>query len=161
VALAAYHAAKNTLPDYSHRFSPKKLTQPQLFVYLVLKTFFKIDYRGVVNILKACSELAEVCELKAIPHYTTLQKASRRLLNRKPTIEILARTKNLVMGERKPIKLAALDPTGIESGQISPYFLKRRSNGQKPKRNARLTRWPKIAVIADHATHFILAVHPC
>ena len=161
VALAAYLVAKNTLPDYSHRFSPRKFTQPQLFVCLVLKMFFKTDYRGVVNILKDCSDLAKTCKLKTIPHYTTLQKASRRLLNRKSTQEILARTKNLVMGEQKRIKLAALDATGIESGHISPYFLKRRSNGQKPKRNTQLTRWPKIAVIADVTTHLILAVHPC
>jgi hypothetical protein len=161
VAITAYHVAKNTLPDYSHRFSPKKFTQPQLFVCLVLKTFFKTDYRGVVNILRDCSDLAETCELKTIPHYTTLQKASRRLLKRESTREILARTKSLVMGGQKRINLAALDSTGIESGHISPYFLKRRSNGQKPKRNTQLTRWPKIAVIADVTTHLILAVHPC
>ena len=27
---AAYAIAKDALPDYTHRFSPKKLTQPQL-----------------------------------------------------------------------------------------------------------------------------------
>ena len=161
VAQAAYHIAKNTLPDYSHPFSPQKFTQPQLFVCLVLKTFFKTDYRGVVEILKDCPDLAETCELKTIPHYTTVQKASRRLLKKDATQNMVAKTISAVMGEPKHIQLAALDATGIESGHISPYFLKRRSNGQEPKRNTQATRWPKLAVIADVATHLILAVHPC
>jgi hypothetical protein len=161
VARAAYFIAQNTLPDYSHPFSPKKFTQPQLFVCLVLKTFFKTDYRGIVDILKDCSDLAETCKLKTIPHYTTLQKASRRLLNKDSTQKMLASTISVAMGKQKHIKLAALDATGIESGHISPYFLKRRSNGQKPKRNTQLTRWPKLAAIADVDTHLILAVLPC
>jgi len=161
VEQAAYHVANNTLPTYSHRFSPKKFTQPQLFVCLVLKTFFKTDYRGIVNILKDCSYLAETCKLKTIPHYTTLQKASCRLLKKEATQKLLAITISSVMGKQKRIKLAAIDATGIENGHISPYFLKRRSNGQKPERNTQATRWPKIAAVVDIATHLILAVHPC
>ena len=38
--------AKSTLPKYAHHFSPKKFTQPQLFVCLVLKTFFKTLKEG-------------------------------------------------------------------------------------------------------------------
>ena len=161
VARTAYLIAQNTLPDYSHRFSPKKFTQPQLFVCLVLKTFFKTDYRGIVNILKDCSDLAKTSQLKTIPHYTTIQKAARRLLKKDSTQKMLARTISIVVGKQKHIELAALDATGIESGHISPYFLKRCSDGQKPKRNTRLTRWPKLAAVADVATHLILAVHPC
>jgi hypothetical protein len=161
LARAAYRIAQNTLPDYSHRFSPKKFTQPQLFVCLVLKTFLKTDYRGIVDILKDCSDLAETLQFKTIPHYTTVQKAARRLLNKDSTQEMLARTISVVVGKQKRIELAALDATGIESGHISPYFLKRRSDGQKPKRNTQLTRWPKLAAVADVATHLILAVHPC
>jgi hypothetical protein len=52
VAQAAYRVAQNTLPEFSHQFSPKKFTQSQLFVCLVLKIFFKTDYRGIVELLK-------------------------------------------------------------------------------------------------------------
>ena len=45
----AYHVAQNTLPEFSHQFSPKKFTQSQLFVCLVLKIFFKTDYRWIVE----------------------------------------------------------------------------------------------------------------
>jgi hypothetical protein len=35
--IVAYLTGRLCLPDYSHRFSPKKFTQPQLFACLVLK----------------------------------------------------------------------------------------------------------------------------
>jgi len=82
-------------------------------------------------------------------------------LKKEATQKLLAITISSVMGKQKRIKLAAIDATGIENGHISPYFLKRRSNGQKPERNTQATRWPKIAAVVDIATHLILAVHPC
>ena len=48
VARQALATGQAALPLYAHRFSPKKFTQPQLFACLVLKTFLKNDYRGVV-----------------------------------------------------------------------------------------------------------------
>ena len=47
-ARAVLEAGKEALPAYSHFKSPHKFTQPQLFAMLVLKQFFKLDYRGVV-----------------------------------------------------------------------------------------------------------------
>lgn len=161
LAAAAYRIARDTLPEHSSRYSPKKFTQPQLMVCLVLKTFFNTDYRGIVQILDDCSSLCEVFELKSTPHFTTLQKASKRLLKSAWARKFIENTAKLVMGKCKTVKLTALDSSGLQSGHISPYFLKRRSNGQKPKRNTQATRWPKIAAVVDVATHLILAVHPC
>jgi hypothetical protein len=67
------------LPLYAHRFSPQKFTSPQLFACLVLKTFLKTDYRGVKGYLHDHSDIRSALALKATPHFTTLQKASRRL----------------------------------------------------------------------------------
>ncbi|MHC4659524.1 MAG: transposase [Planctomycetota bacterium] len=130
-------------------------------VCLVLKTFFNTDYRGIVQILDDCSTICQVFELKSTPHFTTLQKASKRLLKSAWAQKFIENTAKLVMGKRKTVKLTALDSTGLQSGHISPYFLKRRSNGQKPKRNTQATRWPKVAAVVDVTTHLILAVHPC
>ena len=80
VAVAAYKIAKSTLPQYAHRYSPKKFTQPQLFVCLVLKIFFKTDYRGIVAILSDSADLCKSFDLVKVPHFTTLQKASKKLL---------------------------------------------------------------------------------
>ncbi len=76
----AYVVAQLALPAYSHRYSPKKFTQHQLFACLVLKNFLKTDYRGVVAHLADHPTLRETLGLKCVPHFTTLQKASRHLL---------------------------------------------------------------------------------
>src|SRR5712671_2363679 len=80
VAMVALAAGKEAFSDYSHKFSPKKFTHPQLFACLVLKEFEKKDYRRVCELLTDCSDLRAAIELTIVPHYTTLQKASRRLL---------------------------------------------------------------------------------
>ena len=80
VALEAYEVAKRTLPAYSHRFSPRKFSQHQLFALLVLKTHQQQDYRGVIALLEDMPQLIKDLQLESIPHYTTLQKAAERLL---------------------------------------------------------------------------------
>src|SRR5437879_11850556 len=80
VARAALAVATRVLRPYPHKFSPKLYTQPQLFVCLVLKTFFKTDYRGIATLLHDGAELRATVGLRCVPHFTTLQKASRRLL---------------------------------------------------------------------------------
>ena len=79
VLVVAHRTAKRTLPAYRDRFSPKKFTQYQLFACLVLKTFMKTDYRGIVAILGDCPNFCRAIGLRQIPHYTTLQKAAARL----------------------------------------------------------------------------------
>jgi hypothetical protein len=92
VTLEAFEVARQTLPAYSHQFSPKKFTQHQLFALLVLKTHQKKDYRGVVALLEDMPELTSALGLKAIPHYTTLQKAADRLLTTGPVQQLLSST---------------------------------------------------------------------
>ena len=70
--MVACPAAKEALPLYAHRFSPKKFTQPQLFACLVLKAMYRLDYRGVVEMLRDSSDLCVAIELTKIPHFTTL-----------------------------------------------------------------------------------------
>jgi hypothetical protein len=63
VLAAALKVAGQSLPAYSHRCSPKKFTQHQLFACLVLKNFLKTDYRGVVIQLEDCRSLLEILNL--------------------------------------------------------------------------------------------------
>ena len=90
VLRVAYMLAKESLPLYAHRFSPKKFTQPQLFACLVLKTFLRRDYRSITDLLADCPDLCQLIDLTHVPHFTTLQKAARRLL-RSNTVQKLAR----------------------------------------------------------------------
>ena len=80
VALAALSVARRSLPEYAHRYSPKKFTQHQLFACLVLKDFYGLTYRGTTGLLADGDSLASAIGLTQIPHWTTLQKAADRLL---------------------------------------------------------------------------------
>ncbi len=92
VALMVLKVAKDRLPNYTHPSSPHKFTQPQLFVCLVLKRHFKLDYRSIVAVLADWPTLCEDIGLASVPHYTTLQKASARLLNQPTAKKLLDRT---------------------------------------------------------------------
>ena len=89
VLIAAWMVAKAVLPAYSHRSSPKKFTQHQLFACLVLKAFLKTDYRGLMACLQDATAWCEAIELANVPHYTTFQKAAKRLLRASPVAELL------------------------------------------------------------------------
>ena len=153
VARAAYRTAKSTLPEFAHRYSPKKFSQPQLFVCLVLKIFFKTDYRGITAILEDNQPLCKSFGLKSVPHFTTLQKASKKLLNSKVANQLLNAT---VKYSR--IDLAAIDSTGFDAGFISRYFVRRRRSKQLNLwEDTIYRRWPKLAVICDCKNHLILS----
>jgi hypothetical protein len=80
VLLVAHAVAIEAMAPYSHLFSPRKFTQHQLFAILVLKEFMRCDYRKVTALLDECADLRDAIGLLEVPHYTTIQKASRRLL---------------------------------------------------------------------------------
>lgn len=80
VLVVAYRVARESLPAYAHRFSPRKFTQHQLFAILALKEFMRHDYRKVAALLHDCPDLGRAIDLRHVPHFTTLQKAAQRLL---------------------------------------------------------------------------------
>lgn len=83
VAREALATAQAALPAYSNKYSPRKYTQHQLFAILVLRQFFKTDYRGIVQYLHDLPDLRRVLGLKQVPFFTTLCTAERRLLKKR------------------------------------------------------------------------------
>ena len=157
VAVAAYKIAKSSLPQYAHRFSPKKFTQPQLFVCLVLKIFYKTDYRGIAAILADNDGLCKCFNLKTVPHYTTLQKASRRLLSSKVAEKLLLATIGK-QAKDDQVELAAVDSTGLDSSHVSRYFVRRRrSKVLDLWEDTVYKRFPKLAIVCDCKNHMILS----
>jgi hypothetical protein len=82
VGREALRLAQETLPAYASKYSRKDYTQHQLFALLALKTFFKTDYRGVIQMLADFAELRHDLGLNDIPHYSTLCYAAKRLLKK-------------------------------------------------------------------------------
>ena len=103
VATEALAVGEKVFPRFAHRFAPQVYTQPQLFTCLVLKSFFKADYRGIMHILDDDSDLREAIGLKATPHYTTLHKACKRLLRLPHVQRLLDASVERFMGRRRRV----------------------------------------------------------
>jgi hypothetical protein len=150
-------AAAASLPLYAHKYSPKKFTQHQLFACLVLKTFFKTDYRGLTALLADHSDLRLTLSLWAVPHFTTLQKASCRLLRRPKARRLFSATVRRFLGRRRRVKRAALDSTGLDCGHASRYYIRRRNGALKQWQTVSYSRYAKLEASFDCATHLMLA----
>jgi hypothetical protein len=156
VVRQALYVALAALPDYAHRFSPRKYTQPQLFACLVLKTFLKTDYRGVAVHLAEHSELRTVIGLAVVPHFTTLQKSSRRLLRRPVAQRLFRTTVRRFLKRRHRIQRAALDSTGLDCGHASRYYIRRRSGNAKQWQTVAYSRYAKLEAAFDCRTHLMV-----
>jgi len=162
VALVALDIGQEALPRYSHLCSPKKFAQPQLFACLVLKEFFRTDYRGIMGILADTPSLCEAIGLKKVPHWTTLQKASRRLLCNAPAQKLLDATVVRARPRRRtkrrpPVKRSAVDSTGFEAHCTGHYSVRRRAKGRKHWQIRTYKRFPKLALLSDRSSHLVLA----
>lgn len=152
-----------SLSRYAHRYSPKKFTQPQLFACLVLKEFMLCDYRKLAALLADCPDLCGAIQLETVPHFTTFQKAARRLLAVPPARRLLDKTVRLAQATgrlKSRVPLAAGDGSGWESHHVSHYYVKRRASCSKYWQKTTYARFPKAGVLCDCASHLILAVVP-
>lgn len=160
VARAALHVGERSLPRYAHRCAPRTYTQAQLLACLVLKCFWSVDYRSAVARLQDNPTLLADLGLERVPHFTTLHKAHRRLLRFDLVRSLLGACVRAVLGRREIIRTAAVDATGFEAGQVSPYFVKRRARAPNRWQTTTYTRFPKLGLIGDCRTHLALAAFP-
>ncbi len=82
VARRALEIGQRALPRYAHVNSPQTFTQAQIFALLAVGQFFGLDYRGTAQLAKDWSDLRRALRLKRVPHFTTLQKAEQRLMEK-------------------------------------------------------------------------------
>ena len=160
----AYEIGLEALEEYSHPKSPQIYTQAQLFACLVFKAFLQIDYRTTENMLNENSDYRKIVGIKQAPHFTTLQKAEQRLLNKESTRKLLTETIRQALTRtqlNRLLELTAVDGSGFESHHVSDYFVKRRaSKNDREYKEMSYKKYPKLSVVSDCATHLILAAHP-
>ena len=160
--MVALAAGKEAFSDYSHLYSPHKFTQPQLFACLVLKEFEKKDYRGIQQLLLDCPDLRQAIGLETVPHFTTLQKASRRLLSLPRVRRLLAHTVGRVLHRRRNVPYAAGDSSGFDARHASRYYIHRRdsntSDPNRPKKRLTYRRYGKLMLLVCCLSHAILGM---
>lgn len=158
VAREALAVAQRCLRPYAHRFSPKKFTQPQLFACLVLKTFLRTDYRGLAGHLADHSDLRAVLALDVVPHFTTPQKASRRLLRQPRARRLFRTTVHRFLRRRRRVKRTAVDSTGLDCGHASRYYIRRRNGAAKQWQTVAYSRYAKLEAAFDCSSHLMIGV---
>jgi len=158
VAREALAVATGRLRAYAHKFSPKKFTQPQLFACLVLKTFLKTDYRGLVAHLADHSDIRAALGLRAVPHFTTPQKAARRLLRRPAARRLFRTTVRRFLKRRRRVQRAALDSTGLDCGHASRHYIRRRNGYTKQWQTVSYSRYAKLEAAFDCGSHLMIGV---
>lgn len=161
VLLVAHAVAQRTLPTYAHRFAPRKYTQHQLFACLVLKAHQKKDYRGICAQLDDNPTLRQAIGLKAVPHYTTLQKACARLLTSARVRKLLGKTLTLTR-RRRCVRHSAADSTGFDTHHASRYFVwrcGRMQAGKEPKKQVKYRRFGKLMILICCTSHMVIAAN--
>ena len=173
VAAVAMAVGDRMLPRYGHRYSRHDFQLSQLFACLVLRKFFRTDYRGIVAILRDWPLVRETLGLNKTPHFTTLQKAERRLLTDPLIRKYLTQTVEAFYEKQWPsidaghtahntahnIELAAADSTGFVLDRASRYFITRRSRAPNLYQTTQYRRFAKLAIVIDCDTLLILATH--
>jgi hypothetical protein len=152
LAKLAYRLAQRSLDPYSSLKSRHDFTQWQLFAILVLKQFFKTDYRGIVAILTDHTDLRNVLDLKKIPHYSTLDYAHNRLMNLEGYEHLQAAifVHADQQGQIPAAPEGAIDSTGLETRHISQHFIHRKT----ALADYTIRDWTKLTAICE--THSYL-----
>jgi hypothetical protein len=158
VAREALAVGLRCLRPYTHKFSPKKFTQPQLFACLVLKTFLKTDYRGLVAHLADHSDVRAALGLNAVPHFSTPQKASRRLLQQPRARRLFRGTVRRFLGRRRRLHRAALDSTGLDCGHASRHYIRRRNGVAKQWQTVAYSYYAKLEAAFDCTSHLLVGL---
>ena len=150
LARLSLKVAQASLPAYAHKFSPKRYTQHQLFSILVLRQFFKTDYRGMVVLLDEWSELRSTLGLKQVPNYSTLCYAEQRLITQPVFEQLLQQTIKQAQAQQvidAPSDVA-VDATGLETHHASRYYIKRQGTPRKSR-----YAWLKLSLACPLASH--------
>jgi hypothetical protein len=163
VLCTAHLIGELALAPYSHRYSPKKFTQPQLFACLVLKEFLQLDYRKLEATLRDSPEWRAAIDLQATPDHSTFHKAAKKLLQQRNVRKLLKKLTAVAVATgrlTRKVALAAMDGTGFESQHASRYYVERCKKGQNAKTPLTYRRFPKAGLLGDTKSHLILAVVP-
>ena len=159
VEMVALATGKDAFSDYSHKFSPKKFTRPQLFACLVLKEFEKKDYRGVWQLPDRLLGPAGG-DRTALPFLTT-RPCKRPVedcceLNRVRFL-IAQDTVKRIRKRSRNIPYAAVDSSGFEAHHASRYFIWRTRVDKKSRKEPEKTH--DLQALRETDGHCLLC-HP-
>ena len=170
--LAAYHLARQSLPEYSGKFSRKDFTLPQLLACLVVKEQMRRSYRGAEALLRDCDHWLADLGLRRAPDHNTLCRAASFLLRRCHVGRLLdklvqwAAVARILGLSTHPL---AIDSTTYESRHVSRHYEKRchqtrrrmkakdAKKGRKGSRSGTVKSLPKLGIGVATRCHLVLS----
>jgi hypothetical protein len=128
----AMRVGREHLSAYGSIKSRKDFTQPQLMTCLILRTYWKTTYRGVIEQLAVSAEVRQAIGLEKLPNYSTLKKFA----DREGVLEVMhamlgTLAKVVAEADDSPCKDAAMDATGLPSTCASAHFESRRGKRRR------------------------------
>jgi hypothetical protein len=126
VARMAMSLGQQHLEPYGSYKSRHDFTQRQLMSCLILKSYLKTSYRGLIDWLSGHSGLREILGLEEkLPHYTALQKFSARPGVGEVAEAMVARIGRAALRREGAKATVAIDSTGLEPTGASAYYVSR------------------------------------
>jgi Transposase DDE domain len=162
--LVAYRLAEQSLPKYSHRFSRKDFTLPQLFACLAVREHQNKSYRGVEALLRDAQHWCKDIGMRRVPDHNTLCRAFHAIVGEKNAarmLDLLARwfEQAGLLG-----RVLGIDSSLYDTHHRSRHYEQRRrhySTSDKRRADVRRSRsakrTPKLAIAADTRCHAVLA----
>ncbi len=140
VAEMAMELSRPHLADYGATRSRHDFTQRQLMSCLVLRAYLRTTYRGVLECLAVSQTLRQRLGLEEkLPHFTTLQKFSRRAKVVEIVQLMIAKVGQAAAQQEAVAGAAAMDSTGLSGSTASEYYRSRSGKSCQ--------QWVKISVV--------------
>jgi hypothetical protein len=159
--LIAFHLARQTLANYTSKFSRHDFTLPQLLACLVAKEQLKCSYRQAEALLVDSAHWCRAIGMSKAPDHNTLCRAAALLLGKckvRRLLDAMVRWAALTQALGLSAKPLALDSSCYEVRHVSRYFEFRRGRGGGSHgRRRKLKALPRLGLGVACASHLILS----
>lgn len=136
---------------YSHKFSKKMYGNWTHIVLLVLRQRIDKSYREFVAILDVCTEILNVLGIAQAPHFTTLQKAAKRL-----RVAFLEKIMSGFVLLTMVIQVrTGIDATGFQLTRASAHYATVLKKNRKARRKIR--KYLKLTMFVDLGNQLIIS----
>jgi len=145
-------------PLRGSRYANHLYTDHQHVILLALRQHFRKSYRDFCEMIEACTEVLDELGLRRVPHWTTLQKFSKRADTRRLERLLLV----FLQEARLRVLYLAVDSTGFSSTSASTYYTRvlefRKSKLGGHRRGVLTRRYLKQTVAVETRKQLIVAV---
>lgn len=142
---------KLNVRKYSTKFSKKTFNNWVHIVLLALRQVMDKSYREFCDIIDVCTEILQLLEITSAPHFTTLQKAAKRLKAR-----FLERIMSgFILFSMTVYVRTGIDATGFQPTKASSHYTTVLKRNKKSRR--KIKKYIKLSTYVDLDKQIIIS----